>query len=286
MIREKAFAKINLNLHLLPQKSDNGFYPVRFINTQINLYDEMFFKRINKKIKIICDHPDAPLEKENLVYKAANLIKKIPGNNKLGVEIKIDKKIPVKSGFGGGSSDAAVSINVLSKLWQIKLTEKQKKEIAGKLGKDVFYFLKGGLCEVTGDSSLVKIINHQLPTIWLIIIVPKKKKPSTGWMYKNLNIKEIGRNLDKYLALKRAIISQDKKQILNNLFNDFETTAVKNFPFIDKIKKDLIKSGALISLLAGSGLSVVGFFDNKSDSLKAWNQLKIVYQNVLWTKTK
>jgi len=263
MIIEKASAKLNLNLHLLPKKLDNNFYPVRFINCQIDLSDDLSFQKIKNKIVLITDDKELPLGMDNLIYKTAHLFKKLIGNNELGVKINLKKRIPIKAGFGGGSSDAAATIKGLEKLWEKKLNDSQKKYLASKLGKDVFYFLKEGLCQVSDDGSLVNKLAYKIPNLYLIIIIPKIKKPSTGWMYNNLNLKSIGRNLKKINVLEKAIIKQDKEEILSSLFNDFEDTVIKLFPIVKEIKNDMIKAGAINTLLAGSGLSMTGFFTEK-----------------------
>lgn len=286
MIKLKAFAKLNLSLNIFPHQLKNGLYPVRFINCQLDLHDELLFESINNKIEIIVNDSQLPKEEDNLIYKAAVLLKKLVNNPELGAKIILQKNIPIKAGLGGGSSDAAMTIKGLIKLWNVKLTKSQQFELVESLGKDIYYCLKGNVCEVSGDGSIVNSLNIEMPIFWLLIITPEEKKPSTGWMYKNLNLNIIGKNLDKFDALKKAIINKNKKRILANLFNDFESLAIDSFPVIKRIRDDLSKTGALTSLLAGSGMSVAGFYIHKKQSLTAFNQLKLRYKQILWTQTK
>lgn len=286
MIKLKAYAKLNLNLHLIPHKLESGYYPVKFINCEINLYDELFFKKIKNNIKVLCNQPEVPKEKDNLVYKAAYLLKNFVGEKDFGVEITLKKNIPVKSGLGGGSSDAVATLKGLIKLWQLKITDGQLSKIVSQLGKDVFYSLKGGICEILGDGSTVNKFQFKMPKLSLVIITPKKEKPSTAWMYNNLDKNKIGKSLNRFGKLKRAIILREKREIINNLFNDFENLAVSYFPIINEIKKDLIKEGAINTLLAGSGLSVVGFFNSENKAKNAVNNLKIKYRKIFYTETK
>lgn len=282
----KAPAKLNLNLHLLPQERNNGYYQVRFINCELSLADELFFKKIKNKINLICNKSKIIKKEDNLVYKAAFLLKKLIKDNDLGAEINLKKNIPIKSGLGGGSSDAAATLKGLIKLWGVSISEKQLLEIASQLGKDVFYSLKGGVCEVSGDGTIVNKLKTKIPQISLIIVTPKIQKPSTAWMYKNLKYNDIGRHIYKLNNIKKSIIKKDKKGIIHNLFNDFESLAVKEFPVISIIKKDLVKEGALNTLLAGSGLSVVGFFNSKLDAVTALNKLKMKYKAIFYAETK
>ncbi len=284
MIKTKAYAKINLNLHLLPKIPANDLYPTQFINCQIDLYDELLFKR-SPYIDIISDNPDLPRREHNLAYKAACLLKRIINKPSLGVKIYLTKNIPVKAGFGGGSSDAAATVKSLLKLWQISLTEKQLGQLAENLGKDVFYFLKGGLCEVLGDGNIVRRLSLTLPTFYLVIICPEKTKPSTSWMYKNLNADNIGKNSEKFELLKKGLKQNNKTLILNSLFNDFERLIMSKFPEVPDIKQHLYNNGARKILVAGSGLSVVGFFLDKKSANIAFCQLKVKYKNIIISQT-
>lgn len=284
MIKVKAFAKLNLNLHLLPKKPDNDFYPTRFINCQLDLFDTLMVEKIKNKIEIICNCQDIPTEK-NLILRAAILLKKITRDKSLGVRVILKKNIPVKAGFGGGSSDAAETIKLLTKLWKIKLTNVQRLNIISQLGNDVFYCLVGGVCEVLEKQSVIKRIITKIPEMWTIIITPEATKPSTGWMYSKLDPNRIGKNLDKFKKMKIAIIKRDKKEIINNLSNDFEELASRNFPVISSIKKDFLREKAKGAILAGSGLSMVGFFNSKTASLKAFTNLKVKYNKIFYART-
>jgi 4-diphosphocytidyl-2-C-methyl-D-erythritol kinase len=285
MIKLKAYAKLNLNLHIIPRPLRNGLYPVKFINCQLDLHDDLFFERIKNKIKIISNNSQLPKTEDNLIYKAAVLLKKNINDPSLGAKIRLKKNIPVKAGLAGGSSDAASTLKGLIKLWHIKVTPNILLKIAGQLGKDVFYCLKGGLCEILSDGKVVNNLKTALPKLFLVIIVPDKNKSSTEWMYQNLNKEIIGKNLDKFEKLKKAIILKNNKEIIENLFNDFENLALNEFPLIAKIKDDLVKNGALKTLLAGSGLAVAGFFKEEKKAKITFNNLKIKYKNILWTET-
>lgn len=286
MIKLKAYAKINLNLHLLPNKLNSGLYPVKYINTQINLFDEILIKKTKKNIDLKYKNPQLPKIEENLIYKAAILIKKEAKNENLGAKIQLIKNIPLRGGFGGGSSDAAIIILSLIKIWRLKLTQKRIFNIANKLGKDVFYFLKGGVCEVLKDGTFVKKIKNKSPKIWLVLISPKNKKPSTEYMFKNLNSNLIGKQKYKFNEMKNAFLKNNVTNIIKNLHNDFETLAINKYPEILKIKTDLKNNGVENSLMTGAGLYIVGFFKNKKKATVAYNKLRIKYKSAILTHTK
>jgi len=288
MIKRFAHAKLNLNLHILPDlkfKKDTGYYPIHFINCELDLHDDLYLENQDEKIEFTCDNGDLSND-ENLVYKIAILLKKESGNPKLGVKIRLHKRIPVKAGLGGGSSDAAAALNALLKLWKIRVTPLQMTNIINALGSDIFYFVHGGLCEVTGRGEIIKELLSQLPKMWLILITPSILKPSTAWMYKNINTSTIGLSLDKLNTLKDGIVHKKKKDIINSVHNDFEKIIAELYPTLENIKKDLKSSGSLHELIAGSGLTIVGFYLTKQSAEKAFINLQIKYKNIIWTHTK
>jgi 4-diphosphocytidyl-2-C-methyl-D-erythritol kinase len=273
----KAFAKLNLSLNILQKRLENGLFEVKFINTQINLADKIEIKKSNK-IEIISSKLNFPLNEKNLVYQVAQ---------KLGVTplIKITKNIPIVGGLGGGSSDAAYTLNELIKLYNLEITPVQLLSIANQIGKDVCYLIKGGLCQVLNDGNLVQSIPYRLPKLYLILIYPKQQKPSTTFMYKNLNPNQIGKNLNHFNQLKKGIKEKNKINIIKNLFNDFEILAEKICPEISKIKFDLKDNKAHNTLLLGSGFGIAGFFINKNQRDLSFIHLKDNYKTIFKSET-
>lgn len=279
MIKKKSFAKLNLNLHVIPHKNGDGYHPVRFINTQLALHDELLFEPTqHDRIEVVCSHEEMPQQEDNLVYKAALLLREM-SQNKRGIKITIKKNIPIKAGLGGGSSNAAVTVCALSELWNINLTKKQKAYLADMLGNDVHYSLFGGLAEVSGNGDNVISLPFNTPKSWLVIVVPKETKPSTGWMYSKLDETKVGQHIHFLPKIKEAM--KKKNGFLNYVFNDFEADISKHFPIILNIKQDLKNSGAFKTLLCGSGLSMVGFFTDKTKASRARELLIDKYKNVI-----
>ncbi len=275
----KASAKLNLSLNIYPQKRNDDFYPVKFLNCQLVLADEIEISP-SDKTEIVCSR--LKLKKEdNLVHQAIRLLPK-----KKEIEINIKKRIPVKCGLGGGSSDAAAVLNYLNEEWGLRLSEKQLLEIGEKLGMDVCYCLVGGLCLVEGVGEKIKKLDFSLPKISLIIINPPISKRSTAWAYQNLDLQKIGKNEEKLENLLGAIKKRDIRKIATNLHNDFEYSMSKYFPVVETIKNDLINYGALRAMLCGSGLAVFGIFEKEILAQKAFNELKEKWENIFLTETK
>lgn len=250
----KAPAKINLGLKIL-KKSENNYHEVSTIYTQIGLYDLIELENI-KEIKI--DFPD----KKNLVYKAAELL-----NKERGVRIKLTKNIPIGSGLGGGSSDAAQALIGLNKLWQLNLSQKALINLGGKLGSDVAYFIVGGTkLETQGGEKagefedLGKVIKGWLVVCWPEIFISSKEA------YKKIEYDKIGKSETLW-------------------HNDFEIWTFKKYPEIKRIKDLMVEFRSEHSLMSGKGSAVWGEFSKKSLAEKAYNYLRKTYMQTYLVKT-
>ena len=252
----KAFAKINLGLKILNKRND-GFHNIETIFHRINLFDEIEIIKTKSGIAIEVLNFEAINNESNLCYKAAKLLKEY-GNVKSGVLIKLKKNIPIGAGLGGGSSDAATVLLGLKKIWNLKISEMELKNMALKLGSDVPYFLKTGSAIAKSRGEDLKYFKMIFP--YIILVVNPGVHVSTSWAYKKL--------------------SENKKRRMNNLEdldfkkleNDFEQIVFKKFPEIKEIKTKLLKNKAVATLLSGSGASVFGLFKNKKDAIIAKNK--------------
>lgn len=286
-MKTKAFAKINLNLHIHPKKNGDQFTPLTLINHQINIYDQLEFINQPNKIEISCYPKNLlPENQDNLIYQAAQSLKDFSKNQNLGVKIILHKNIPITAGMAGGSSDAAATLKALIKLWHLKISRQKIFEIATSLGKDVPYFFSSNLCYLTGYGDIPHQLKSKLPKIWLVIIYPNdSQKPSTGWMFQHLNFSLVDKNLSKKNKLIKAIKTKNTDQIFQNLHNDFETIVFDYFPENQKIVDQFYLNHASKTLLSGSGLGIIGFFKTKSLAQKAFTNLKAKYPKIFLTQT-
>lgn len=317
----KAYAKLNLSLNV-SSNVRNGFHRVKFLNCELNLADKIKIKKIkqevNKKFYISCgrkkcrqinrrilvkckwqenDCYDTSCPDGCLAFLAAKLLQKKFPKKINGIEITIDKKIPVKAGLGGGSADAGAVLRGMNKLYNLRLSQKELIKIATKISSDACYSVTGGLCKVEGIGEKItplkikhplfsSIVKWGLRGIFLVIVVPKIKKPSTKWCYQNLDEHKIGKNLDKYKKLLLTIKSDHYPlSTIHYLHNDFEPLIFSHFPQIRKIKEKLLTTGAENAILAGSGLAVVGFFREKPAQNKISNLFGNKF-NCIFTKIK
>ena len=275
----KSNAKINLFLDIVNKRED-GYHNIKSIMQEIELHDKVKICENKSKVNIICDNYNIPLDENNTCYKATKLIKeKYTIDN--GVDIFIDKIIPTEAGLAGGSSNAAAVIKGLNKLWNLNMSLEDMKDIGVKVGADVPFCLTGGTCLCEGVGDKITELNN---FVWdNIVIIKPDFSISTPLAYKNITSKEYN-----YYKNNDILFYIEKKDYYNtciSIANTLEIAALKIQPQISDIKKDMINTGAISSLMTGSGSSVYGFYEDSISANKAVNQLRNKYSKVFITKT-
>ena len=268
MLRLPSFAKINWTLRIFGRRPD-GYHEVFTVLQNISLWDELTFDvREDHEISLTCDDPEIPVDDSNLIVKAAKLLKE----DNRGVNIQLTKKIPTKGGLGGGSSNAAVTLLALNHLWQRKLENTDLIDLATRLGADVPFFLIGGCAEATGTGTNLCSVTDVQPTP-LIVITPNATV-STATAYASLNRGSLTTSeSDSILSSSFARpVSGDSAQW--SLHNDFEVVIFEIEPEIRRAKTALLDAGARGALLAGSGSSVFGIFDDEAARDRALSSLR------------
>lgn len=276
-IELKSRAKINLSIDVLG-KLPNGYHLVEMIMQTIDLYDIITIKRtINKEIIIKSDSSEIPLDNNNIVYKAANLIRNQFKIDK-GIEIFIQKNIPVAAGMAGGSSNAAAVLVGLNKLWNLNLSEKELQDLGFKLGADVPFCISGNAALAEGLGEKLTDIKGLPPNVNILICKPELFI-STRDVYEGLNLNNI-QNRPNNDALLSHLECGDVKFVAKNMANVLEGVTAKKHKEIDEIKQTMISYDALGSMMSGSGPTVFGLFENGEDALKCKNKLIKKYKQV------
>jgi 4-diphosphocytidyl-2-C-methyl-D-erythritol kinase len=264
----KAYSKINLGLEIINKRQD-GYHELNTCFLRTCLADVISFE-INSNI-IVTTEPDINIaQDENLVYKAAVELKKhFPDTT--GCKIHIEKNIPSGAGLGGGSTDAATALYALVKLWGIKPDNDTLFDIAKSLGSDVPFFLNEKAAIAQGRGEILSYFDFNNP--WWTVLIKPDVSISTSWAYKNLDISSIQRTPSD---LRKTILkSLSETEILkNNIINHFEDLVFHYYPEIKEIKEKLYSSGAILSLLSGSGSTVFGLFEQEKNCLSAVKQFK------------
>ena len=247
----------------------DGYHEVATLLQSISLCDELTFDlRADEEISLTCDNPQIPLDDSNLIVRAAKALQP----NDWGVNISLAKRIPAKGGLGGGSSNAAVTLLALNHLWRKQLDTTDLLTIAGKLGADVPFFLMGGCAEGKGTGTNLRFVDNVQQKA--LIVVTPNATISTATAYESLNrgsltTSESASILSSSFA---EAVSGDSGQW--SLQNDFEVAIFEIEPEIRRAKVALLDAGARGALLAGSGSSVFGIFDDEAARNRALDGLR------------
>lgn len=270
IIKLRAYAKINLGLDVIGKRED-GYHEVKMIMQTVNLYDQITMKKINDPgIYLKTNLHYLPVNEKNLVYKAVKLLKE-EFNIEQGIEIKLEKRIPVAAGMAGGSSDAAAALIGMNKLFDLGLSKKELMERGVKLGADVPYCILRGTALSEGIGEVLTPLSPA-PECYVLIAKPGISV-STKFVYGNLNLSELNKHPD-IDGMINDINNNDLHGIANKLSNVLETVTIKEYPIIETIKQEMIKCGALGSIMSGSGPTVFGLFDNKKKAKEAFYHMK------------
>ena len=259
MVTVKAPAKINLTLEVLRKRKD-GFHEIKSVLQTIDLYDTLNIQS-GKGINFRCDMPGwSP--KYSLLNKTAELLKKVTGC-KQGAAISLEKRIPLLSGLGGDSSDAAALLKGLNELWGLNLSHEKLQELAARLGSDVVFFLKGGTALAGGRGEIISPL-PPLQKLWVLLVFPDIKvgPGKTAGMYAALNT---GHFTDGSITDRlTAAIKEGKMPDSSLLFNVFKNIAFHVYAGLLTFNVRLIKVGICDVYLAGSGPALFALFEDET----------------------
>ena len=278
-----SYAKINLYLKI-GKKLKSGYHNIQSVMHPVELHDNISFEKLNEDLIIVqSNNPDLE-SKENLAYKAASLLKDT-FKVKEGVRITIEKNIPMSAGLGGGSSNAANTLVMLNKMWNLGISQKKLISLGVEIGSDVPFFIVGKTALVEGIGNRIKPLRKSL-SINLVLVNPGIKV-STSRAYKQFdkNKDKLKPNKKNINELIKAINKKDVKKISENMYNDFDEVIGKKYSIIKDIKTNLRKFNALNSLVSGSGPTVIGLFESIYPAREAYFKLKDLYPFVFLTKT-
>ena len=260
MLQINAPAKVNLTLEVLARRPD-GYHEIWSIIQSVNLSDVLTFEN-STDIMISCDLPGWSAEK-SLVSKAVALVREDAGLSS-AVKLDIKKRIPLVSGLGGDSSDAAAVLNGLNEFWKLDYPPDKLRRFAADLGSDVFYFLVGGTAFAGGRGERVKSL-PSLPESWLVIVVPDvlPVPGKTAAMYAAL---EPSHFTDGLITRKFVdVLAAGTRIDTSFLFNTFENIAFRDDNLL-KHKEHLLKLGAPNVHLCGCGPALYTLFDDKTSA--------------------
>ncbi|MBI4649604.1 MAG: 4-(cytidine 5'-diphospho)-2-C-methyl-D-erythritol kinase [Bacteroidia bacterium] len=251
-------AKINLGLNILEKRSD-GFHNIETIFYPVGLSDILEILPCPDTSKssslTITGKAIQGSVSENLCFKVYNILKN--DFNIPSATMFLHKIIPVGSGLGGGSSDAAFTVKLLNTLFNIGLDEVQMINYASKIGSDCAFFIKNRPCFATGRGDMLEDIKLNLNAYFILLICPEIHV-STAWAYSQIKPA-------KHITPLKNILSLPVEQWKILVKNDFEKIVFKKYPELKKIKEQLYEMGAVFASMSGSGSAIYGLFKEKPE---------------------
>lgn len=259
-LRLPSYAKVNLGLEVLGTRAD-GYHELRTIFQTITLHDDIELRPHPDRIEVRCDHPGVPTDATNLAHRAAEALRRYAKLTN-GVTISITKRIPVAGGLGGGSSNAAVVLLGLDRMWRLGLGPAGLHPLARRLGADVPFFLVGGTALGLGRGDEIYPLLRQVRAS--VVVVDPGRPLSTAAVFARLDRGLTPR--ENANTIFRFVSSQleGRPDAFAGLTNDLEPAALEEDPGLEvpgrAIRSILIREGAAQASLSGSGAAFFGVF--------------------------
>jgi len=275
IIKTNAYAKLNLTLDITGVLPD-GYHSLDMIMQSVSLCDTVTLTT-NECGAVVAMSDDEKLNSygSNIAGKAAAMFFGAAGISD-GVEIYIEKKIPLAAGLGGGSADAATVICALNSAYGNPLSDQSLQEIGLSLGTDVPFCMLGGTMQALGKGDKLTHLKI-IPDCWFVLAKPCDKI-TTGQLYSDLDNITILRHPNT-AAAKDAIEREDLTALCDNVYNVFE--AVWDEPQMDNVRLAMLQRGAIATGLSGSGPTIFGIFDGRISAQKCCDFIK---GNQMWAE--
>lgn len=255
----QAPAKVNLCIRVLDRLS-NGYHELWSLMHSVDLFDQL---RIglnpnHDRIQLRCDNGALPVNRENLVYRAAEAVLR-RAELAVGVDIELRKAIPLAAGLGGGSSDAAATIYGLGHLLKLEWGLTEMREVGAELGSDIPFFFQAPCALVGGWGQEVTSCTIDGKR-WVVLVNPGFPV-QTKWAYEQLSSNRSGvPPLSPWAETVERQFHVSWDEVIKTMENDFESPLFPLYPILGFIKEKLCALGAQAALLSGSGATVFGLF--------------------------
>ncbi len=281
-------AKINLYLQIVGDRPD-GFHELVMVLQSIELADVVTVRPIGTEaIRVWCDNPDVPQDQTNLAYKAADLmVREFPDYFAKfgGVEIKIQKRIPMGAGLAGGSSNAAAVLVGLDLMWNLGLTHSELQELGATLGSDIPFCISGGTSLATGRGEQLDGL-PDLHNIYVVLAKYRDLPVSTPWAYQTYrqqfgdtypkSASDIEARKQQSRGMMAAIAQQNLTQIGQSLHNDLERVVLPEYPQVQQLRDRFQQLGVLGTMMSGSGSTVFGLVESHAQAEQVKAQMTAI----------
>lgn len=278
---EGAFAKVNLTLDVLDKRPD-GYHDLKSIMQTISIRDDIEIDLdTGKPWRILCTNDNIPTDERNLAWKAARVYFDAIGKEPDGIEIRITKRIPVQSGLGGGSADAAAVLRALNKHYGDPLSILALAELGGTIGCDVPFCTLCGTAFVEGKGERIRKL-PDMPDCCFVVCKPSFSC-STPELYKQLDASVIGKR-PNHQAMESALLAGDLGRVAENIWNVFDPIVTKDHLELNYIKSIFNTYGSVGQQMTGSGPAVFAIVPDFEFAAVICNMLKDNYPEVFIAK--
>jgi 4-diphosphocytidyl-2-C-methyl-D-erythritol kinase len=264
-------AKINLCLRVLARRPD-GYHELETLMQKVELADRIHLRLGVEGIRLVCSGADLPCDEGNLVYRAARDFLRAVGSEQ-GVDVDLEKRIPVAAGLGGGSSDAAAVLKGLNILLGTGFSEERLREFGKALGADVPFFVsEHPAAWATGIGDILQPA-ATLGDCWIVLANPGFAV-STKWVYENFAL-TTGGNPYKLGRVPRhsGCVSPGSGVCGGHFCNDLEFVTLARHPEVGVMKEELLACGATAAMMSGSGPTVFGIFHDAKQAVASQNTM-------------
>jgi 4-diphosphocytidyl-2-C-methyl-D-erythritol kinase len=247
-------AKVNLTLEVMARRAD-GYHEIATILQCTDLCDRLVLEDADPaSLSLESTSPGVPLDDRNLALRAAGLLREAAGVDR-GVRVRLDKRIPVGAGLGGGSSDAAAVLVGLNRLWRLRWSRERLAEVGIRLGMDVPFFLGRGRAIGTGRGERLEYLDSGGG--YALVLINPGFPLSTGEVYGRV-MSAVYSDGDRTGAMREALRRRNPRLVAASLYNGLEAVVEPAYPAISQMKAALMSAGALGAVMSGSGPTVFG----------------------------
>jgi 4-diphosphocytidyl-2-C-methyl-D-erythritol kinase len=276
--------KVNLLLNILGKRPD-GFHELETVLQPVNLCDRLTFERRGSQVELSCDNAALPLDGRNLVHRAATAFLAAAKIND-GVRLRLEKKIPLAAGLGGGSGNAATTLLALNELFGRPLPAAKLGELAAALGSDVPFFLQNRPALATGRGEIIQPLDL-FPALQgkAFLLIHPGFGISTPWAYQQLARfpEALNGRPGRAARLVAGLRSKDWPAGADGLYNSLEAPALEKYPVLALYQEFLRAHGALAALMSGSGSTTFAIVENQTGGEALVEKFKAQFGPNCWT---
>ncbi len=277
--------KVNLLLNILGREA-NGYHALETLLQPVPIFDELSIEATGSGIELTCNHPELPVDRGNLVFRAAELF--LGSLNKpAGARIRLEKLIPLAAGLGGGSANAAITLRGLNEVFGSPLEPSVLDGQARQLGSDVPFFLQNQPALGTHYGEIITPLpNFPCLRDTSILLIHPGFGVSTAWAYQTLakHPQSLNGRPGQANEMIQALNTGSLAQAAPHFYNSLEAPVLPKYPLLTLFQRFLLKNGAAIAMMSGSGSTTFALFENSTTAETAHEAFKSHFGSFAWTK--